>query len=50
MIIRQRILKCQFKIDEGLSPEAKDLVSVPLPITMTSQRSILGHCLRHDLT
>jgi hypothetical protein len=28
-IIRSRILKGQFKVDDSLSPEAKDLVSAP---------------------
>lgn len=28
-IIRNRIVKCQYKIDDGLTPEAKDLVSQP---------------------
>lgn len=46
-VIRARILKCQYKIDDVLSPEAKDLVRRMLKLDPTERASvpeIFNHC------
>lgn len=39
-VIRSRILKCQYKIDDGLSPEAKDLLRRMLRLDPSERASI----------
>ena len=46
-IIRSRIMKCQYKIDDNIGPEAKDLVRRMLKLDPSERASIpelLGHC------
>jgi serine/threonine protein kinase len=46
-MIRSRIMKCQFKIDDNIGPEAKDLVRRMLKLDPAERASIpelLGHC------